>query len=133
MNIIICIDKNNGMMFGGRRQSQDRVLREKILEITSGSRLLMNSYSAKQFENVESITIDEDFLVNANQGDFCFVEDKEITTDNVEGFYVFNWNRKYPGDLFFEVDLKGSGYKKIKKEELQGSSHDKITLEIYSR
>ncbi len=133
MNIIICIDKNGGMMFGGRRQSQDSVLREKVLEISSGARLLMNSYSAKQFENNESIIVDEDFLSKAGQGDFCFVEDKEISAENVESFYIFNWNRKYPGDLFFSVDLKAEGFKKIKKEEFQGSSHDKITLEIYSR
>ena len=133
MNIIICIDKNNGMMFCGKRQSQDRVLREKVLEITNGARLLMNSYSAKQFENNDNITVDEDFLNNANQGDFCFVEDREITTENVESFYIFNWNRRYPGDLFFSVDLKAEGFKKIKKEEFQGNSHDKITLEIYSR
>ena len=133
MNVIVCIDKNGGMMFMGKRQSMDCVLREKILEITSGSRLLMNTYSAKQFESVDNIVVDEDFLSNASKGDFCFVEDKEITTENVESFYIFNWNRKYPGDLFFNVDLKAEGFKKIKKEEFQGNSHDKITLEIYSR
>ena len=133
MNIIVCIDKNNGMAFMGKRQSMDCVLREKVLELTSGARLLMNSYSAKQFENTESIVVDDDFLNNANQGDFCFVEDKDITSENVENFYIFNWNRKYPGDLFFNVDLKAEGFKKIKKEEFQGNSHDKITLEIYSR
>ena len=133
MNVIVCIDKNGGMMFMGKRQSMDCVLREKILEITSGSRLLMNTYSAKQFESVDNIVVDEDFLSNESKGDFCFVEDKEITTENVESFYIFNWNRKYPGDLFFNVDLKAEGFKKIKKEEFQGNSHDKITLEIYSR
>ncbi len=133
MNIILCIDKNSGMSFMGKRQSQDRVLREKILETSKGSRLLINSYSAKQFENLENIVVDEDFLNNANQGDFCFVEDKAVSTENVESFYVFNWNRKYPADLFFTVDLKAEGFKKIKKEEFQGNSHDKITLEIYSR
>ncbi len=133
MNIILCIDKNGGMSFCGKRQSQDRVLREKIFEISSAGRLLMNSYSAKQFENNEGIVVDEVFLNNANQGDFCFVEDKEISAENVEAFYVFNWNRKYPADLFFNVDLKAEGFKKIKKEEFQGNSHDKITLEIYSR
>ena len=133
MNIIVCIDKNGGMAFMGKRQSQDRVLREKILEISKGSRLLMSEYSAKQFENIDSIIVDDDSLNNANQGDFCFVENKEISVENVENFYIFNWNRKYPGDLFFNVDLKAEGFKKIKKEEFQGSSHDKITLEIYSR
>lgn len=133
MNIIVCIDKNNGMSFCGKRQSMDCVLRERVLEISGNSRLLMNSYSAKQFENSENIIVDDDFLHNANQGDFCFVEDKAVTTENVEAFYVFNWNRKYPGDLFFSVDLKAEGFKKIKKEDFQGNSHDKITLEIYSR
>jgi hypothetical protein len=133
MNIIVCIDKNNGMAFMGKRQSMDCVLREKILEITSGSRLLMNSYSAKQFENTESIVVDEAFIDNANQGDFCFVENTELTAEKVQSFYIFNWNRKYPGDLFFNVDLKAEGFNKIKKEEFQGNSHDKITLEIYSR
>jgi hypothetical protein len=133
LNIIVCIDKNGGMAFMGKRQSQDRVLREKVLEIANGSRLLMNSYSAKQFENADGIIVDDDFLNNAGQGEFCFVEDKEITKENVESFYIFNWNRKYPGDLFFNVDLKAEGFKKIKKEEFQGNSHDKITLEIYSR
>jgi len=133
MNIIVCIDKNNGMSFMGKRQSQDCILREKILEITNGSRLLMNAYSVKQFESTQSVIVDEDFFSNAKQGDFCFVEDKEISAENVEMFYVFNWNRKYPGDLFFNVDLKAEGFKKIKKEEFQGNSHDKITLEIYSK
>jgi hypothetical protein len=133
MNIIVCIDQNSGMSFMGKRQSMDCVLREKVLGISKDSRLLMNSYSVNQFENADGIIVDDDFLDNANQGDFCFVEDKEIIAENVENFYVFNWNRKYPGDLFFNVDLKAEGFKKIKKEEFQGNSHDKITLEIYSR
>ena len=111
----------------------DCVLREKLLEIVGGSRLLMSSYSAKQFENTESIVVDDDFLNNAGEGDFCFVENVEITSEKVEAFYIFNWNRKYPGDLFFSVDLKAEGFKKEKKEEFKGNSHDKITLEVYSK
>ena len=133
MNIIVCVDKSGGMMFGGRRQSQDSLLREKVLELSKDSKLLMNSYSAKQFGEVPGITVDENFLENAEVGDFCFVEDKCITSANVENFYIFNWNRKYPGDLFFSVDLKAEGFKKTGKEEFQGSSHDKITLEIFGR
>lgn len=133
MNVIVCVDKNNGMMFMGKRQSQDKVLRDKIFEISNGAKLLMNAYSAKQFDNNEKIIVDEDFLNSAGQGDFCFVENKNIICENVESFYIFKWNRKYPGDLFFSVDLKAEGFKKIKKEEFQGNSHDKITLEIYSR
>ena len=71
MNVIVCVDKNNGMAFMGKRQSMDCVLREKILEIANGSRLLMNGFSAKQFESTAAITVDESFLNNAGQGDFC--------------------------------------------------------------
>ena len=133
MKLILCLDDRRGIMFNGRRQSADRVLRERIEKLSEGQKLYMSSYSAKQFENNESIVVDEDFLNNAKKGDFCFVEDEEITTENVESLYVFNWNRKYPGDLFFKVDFKAEGFRKTKKEEFQGYSHDKITLEVYSR
>ena len=133
MKIIVCVDKNNGMAFMGKRQSMDCVLREKVLEITKGSRLLMNSFSAKQFENAEGITVDEAFLQNAGQGDFCFVENVPVTTQGVEELYIFNWNRKYPADLFFDVDLKAEGFKRVKKDDFKGNSHDKITLEAYSK
>ena len=49
MKIIVCVDNQNGMMFNHRRQSQDRVLRKRILELTGGKKLWMNAYSQKQF------------------------------------------------------------------------------------
>ena len=49
MIIVICADDKNGMMFNGRRQSQDRILREKILADAGNSKIWMNAYSAKQF------------------------------------------------------------------------------------
>jgi hypothetical protein len=133
MNIILCIDKNNGMLFGGKRLSQDCILREKILEIAGESRLLVNNYTAKQFENQEKLTVSDNFLNEAGSGDFCFVENEIIDIEKAEKVYIFNWNRVYPADTFFETDLKASGFKKIGKDELQGNSHKKITLEIFSR
>ena len=49
MILIVCVDDHNGMMFNHRRQSQDRVLRADILELTDGKKLWMNAYSRKQF------------------------------------------------------------------------------------
>ena len=64
MIIIACVDQRNGMLFNRRRQSQDRVLRQHILEETADSQLWMNPYSARQFREVPAgrITVDEDFL-----------------------------------------------------------------------
>lgn len=133
MNVIVCVDKNNGMLFNNRRQSQDQVLREKVLEICVDSILYVNNYTAKQFDDSTPIVVDDEFLLKAQSGEFCFVENSEIPIDKVEKFYVFNWNRKYPADVFFEVDLKSNGFKKTDVEVFVGSSHDEITLEIYER
>ena len=34
MNLIVCLDDNGGMMFGGRRQTRDRLVNRHILEMT---------------------------------------------------------------------------------------------------
>ena len=74
MKIIVCVDNKGGVMFNRRRQSQDRVLREHILEMTSGHALWMNSYSAKMFGDHSGIIVTEDFLDRASEDDFCFME-----------------------------------------------------------
>jgi hypothetical protein len=132
LNIIVCVDKDNGMLFNNRRLSKDKILCEKILEITSSSKLLMNEYTKSLFENSENIIVDNNFLQNANLGDFCFIENIDINEyDQIEQVYIFNWNRKYPADRFFNLNL--SNFKKIKTENFAGNSHEKITLEIYTR
>ena len=133
MNIIVCLDKNKGMLFNGRRQSQDSVLREKVLSMSSGARLLMNSYTAKQFGDESKITVTDDFLEVAGTDDFCFLEDCNIPLDSVDEFCIFRWNRDYPGDVFFEINLEEAGFKRTCKEDFVGNSHKKITLEIYRR
>ena len=74
MKLIVCVDKSNGMLFNNRRQSQDKVLREKLLSLVGEDRLFLNAYSARQFENNEKLTVCEDFLAMAGEDDFCFVE-----------------------------------------------------------
>lgn len=133
MNIIVCIDENNGMMFNKRRQSQDSVVREKIIELSSGFMLYMNEYSAKQFAHEQGITVDNDFLSKAKTGDFCFIESDDIPQDNVEKVFLINWNRKYPSDKKFNFDLISNGFQKISEEEFAGSSHEKITLSVFGR
>lgn len=132
LNIIVCVDKDNGILFNNRRLSKDKIVSEKILEITSSSKLLMNEYTKSLFENSENIIIDNDFLQNANPGDFCFIENSDINEyDKIEKVYIFNWNRKYPADKFFNFNL--SNFKKVNTENFAGNSHEKITLEIYTR
>lgn len=134
MNIIVCIDKSNGMMFNGRRQSQDRELRAKVMEICAGARLLMSGYSGLQFAEYSDIIVADDFLQQASSGDYCFIEDRTLPTpDAVENVVVFHWNRDYPADRYFTFNLKANGFKRLKKEDFAGSSHKKITVEIFKK
>ena len=43
MKIVLCLDKSGGLLFGGRRQSQDRVLREKLLELVGDGKLFLGA------------------------------------------------------------------------------------------
>ena len=45
MIAIVCIDDNGGMMFNNRRQSRDKLLTEKIIDISKESKLWICEYS----------------------------------------------------------------------------------------
>ena len=133
MKLIICIDSRKGMMFFGKRQSQDRELRRWIINRTSGSKLWMSTFSSAQFHDYTGFIVDDDYNSKANLEDYCFVEDKDFSIENTDEVILCCWNRKYQADSFFDVDLKANGFFKTEREEIKGSSHNKITIEIYRR
>ena len=133
MKLIFCIDDKKGMMFFGKRQSQDSVLREWIINHTSGNKLWMSSYSAKQFSDQTNYVVDDNYISTAMVGDYCFVEDKGYSLDNVSEIILCKWNRKYQADKVFDIDLKANGFKKVSSEDIKGTSHDKITIETYKK
>ena len=135
MIIIVCIDNRKGMMFHHRRQSQDKVLRSHILEMTGPDKLWMNEYSYKQFSDADSalLHIDPNFLDKAGSGEYCFVENSDPSPfkEKIEKVILFHWNRDYPADTYFTLDI--SGWTLEESEEIAGYSHEKITKEIYTR
>lgn len=133
MILITCVDNNMGMLFNHRRQSQDRVLKERILKSASGKIIWMNHYSENQFKDFENYNIDEHFLSKAACNDICFVEDCSVAPfeQKIEKIILYKWNRDYPADFYFDIPLSEHGWKLISSEDFVGSSHDKITEEIY--
>lgn len=127
MILIVCVDNKNGMMFNNRRQSRDRILIERIKSITAGKKLWMNAYSAPLFDG--GICIDEDFQNKAAEGEFCFTENEKPLADKIERIILYKWNRDYPADMYFDLDL--SGWRLIASKDFKGYSHEKITEEIY--
>lgn len=131
MNLIFCIDKKNGMLFNKRRQSQDRVVREKILALSAQSKLWMSQYSAKQFTEGGNFIANDDYMTEAGPDDYCLVEDKDFCLETCEKIVLYHWNRQYPADKHFDVDLGANGYQLIATTDFAGYSHETITEEIY--
>lgn len=133
MIAIVVLDDKNGMMFHQKRQSQDRILRAKILELSKDGQLWMNEYTKKQFEDSVQIRVGNDFLGEAGSGDYCFVEDEALLPwkEKIEKLIVFRWNRIYPSDMQFDLTIKEPEWILERKEEFAGYSHDVITMEEY--
>ncbi len=132
MILIVCIDDKGGMLFNHRRQSKDSVLRGRVLTLSKDTTLWMNAYTKGQFEEAaKNISVDENFLQRAGSGEYCFAETDELTDilPKTEKIIVYRWNRHYPADRHFSVDL--SGWRLLETNEFAGSSHEKITEEVY--
>ncbi len=180
MILLVCTDDRGGMLFNHRRQSQDRAVREDLLRETAGAKLLMNAYSAGQFEPDAQIICTENCLACAGEGEYCFVREdllretagakllmnaysagqfepdaQIICTENclacagegeycfvenldpcayshkIEKVIVYRWNRIYPADVSFPLSLKTAPWRLEAVTEFSGSSHEKITKEVY--
>lgn len=137
MNIIVCLDDKNGMMFNKRRQSQDRILRSDVKKLTKDSILCMNNYSYKLYKDIDlgNIKVSDNFLNQCESNDFCLVENETLLNhiNEIHSIIIYRWNRLYPSDFYFDIDINNSLWKLVEVSEFQGSSHDKITKEIYRR
>lgn len=132
MNLIVCVDDRMGMMFHNRRQSKDRVVREDMLSLVSGQ-LWVSAYTAGQFteQEQERLHCSEDFLAYAEEHTYCFVEDVDIMpyADKIEQIILYRWNRTYPADTYFTLNL--TAFTLVERRNLTGNSHPDIVREIY--
>ncbi len=134
MIAVVCVDDRGGMLFNRRRQSQDRLLRQDLLEEAGGRPVWLNPYSLKQFPDPpENLRCAEDFFRRAGEGELCFFEDADPAPwlEAAEGVILYHWNRRYPADLYFPLPL--AGWTLVRREEFPGSSHERITKEVYTR
>lgn len=138
MILIACIDDRGGLLFHGRRLSRDRVLCQDVLQTCAGAPLRMAPVSRALFSALPdglpgSVLASEDFLAQAAPGEFCFLEDRPVRPflDRVEALVLYRWNRRYPADLFLDLDPDSLGWTLCGRAEFPGSSHKKITKEVY--
>lgn len=135
MKLILCVDDNGGIAFNHRRQSRDRVLNERILAQCGKNRLWITPYTAKLFGESASaqVCVAEDCMAQAGADDFCFAELTDPTPylERAQQVILYHWNRVYPADVHFA--LPDTGWTKWSEREFAGSSHEKITEEVFDR
>lgn len=135
MKLIVCLDDKQGMLFNRRRQSQDAIQRAHMLGVVGNAVLRMNGYSAKLFgeELPSNVAVNENFLDLATSADYCFVENENILPylNSITEVVVYRWNKTYPSSVTFPLIL--TRWTKKATAEFPGSSHDKITMEVYTK
>lgn len=133
MILIACVDDRMGMLFNHRRVSQDQKVNENILAMCQKKHLYMEEYSFKLFQNLNADIIRViDNITSIQADEYFFTENPESINENmVEKIILYRWNRKYPADQYFPIDIKT--WKLVNSEEFAGKSHEKITKEIWER
>ena len=56
-----------------------------------------------------------------------------ILEGDISRLIIYNWNRRYPFDRQLDISPAKMGFKLVSVTEFEGSSHEKITKEIYER
>ena len=134
MILAACIDDCMGLAFNSRRQSRDRAVYAELAAMAHGAAIWTDERSAPLFDglgcNIQSCG---DFSEKAGTGEYCFLEFHSPAQfeSRTEKIILYRWNRRYPSDLKFDIDL--SCWRLESSVEFAGFSHEKITKEVYIR
>ncbi|MBR6772239.1 MAG: ribonuclease Z [Clostridia bacterium] len=133
MVIVICADKNGGILFNNRRQSRDSKLIEDLAAFAGNRKILASPYSEKLLANVSTLQICENYLDAAEENDICFAEREDVSgyLYKANTLIVYRWNKVYPADRF--LNPTEFGFRLKSKTDFPGSSHDSIDREVYVR
>ena len=135
MKIIVCLDDYGGMLFNHRRQSRDRVLIADVMHDMGEKKICILPYSELLFADYAGrYTVVEDFS-SLPDDSVCFVENVDVSPflESISTVTVYNWNRVYPRDFVFDINLEKEGFSLMSSHEFEGYSHENIRKEVYER
>lgn len=135
ITIYLCLDDRNGMLFNHRRQSRDAAVLEDIHAGIPGA-LTIDPFSENLIrqaeipyvlapENLDFLPEDAHFFAEARTAD----EIAQLASVIV----IYRWNRHYPADTHWDIDLTECGFSLQETREFAGTSHEKITKEVYAK
>lgn len=134
MYLVACVDDRMGMLFNRRRVSRDKKVSQDILDMCKDKKLYIEECSALLFSEFpgEKIQAIKEISAADLKGQYVFLEDPEkIQESQTEAIILYRWNRKYPADRYFSIDL--AQWKLVETTEFPGNSHEKITKEKYEK
>ena len=129
MTLYICLDDRNGLQFNKRRQSRDAAVLEDIRSQLRGS-LLIEPFSEKLIREAEI-----PYVLPPETAEDYFAENipSEEVLENTSKLVIYRWNRHYPSDIRWEPDFTAMGFTLQETTDFPGTSHEKITREVYAR
>ena len=135
ITVAVVLDDKEGMMIFGKRQSRDRVMIADFVSSMGDKPIYIAPFSKLIFEPHESVNIVENPFIESVDGSACFIESFALSPyiDMIETLVIYRWNKLYPSDTRFDIDVEKSGFKLESSYDFEGSSHDKITKETYKR
>lgn len=136
MILAVCLDDKFGMSFLGRRQSRDREISAQLLSRLKKGRLWLECRSAELFDEDDSrITVTDGFPENYGREDVVFCENLSFAGDltRFSCIWMYRWNCVYPADVRFPMDEVQESFSLSESMDFAGSSHERITLEVYER
>lgn len=134
VQIILCLDLQNGILFHQRRQSRDRNIIFDILKNHQENTLWIHPFSKILFaEHMPDVRIDENLLDRAGERDTCFIEHLLLTPyqEKIKKIIVYRWQKAYPCD--WKTDIPIQKWNQIQTTTIQGYSHDTIVKEVYMK
>lgn len=136
MKIIVCLDDYGGMLFNSRRQSRDRMLIDDIMMDLGYQKICISEFSKILFTPHEGrYEIVEDFAQLLDSDSVCFIENVDVKPyiDKIDTVTLYHWNRVYPRDFVFDINLEKEGFSLVSSCEFEGYSHENIRKEVYKR
>ena len=105
---------------------------QDVLTCFADKKIYVSQYSAPLFEGSQAVVCDG-LLDVADAQDVCFTEKQTLGgyVDKISTLIIYRWNRRYPADLYFDVEPEKCGFRLAESAELVGWSHEKITKEVY--
>ena len=134
MKVIVCVDDGLGMAFNRRRQSRDRVLCEDLVKDLDGETRAIAPDSLTLFDGTEAKLLVCDAPLSSS-AKVAFVENPPLLPYKyeIDEMVIYRWNRKYPADRYLDLLPMEHGFSLTERREFCGSSHEKITKEVYRK